>query len=146
MKQALKHVGIAVIVILLALQFVPVEKINPPDHGEAGAPAEVRALLRRACFDCHSNETVWPWYASVAPISLLIARDVNKGRREVNFSIWNQYDDKRKARKRREIAKEVEKGSMPLRYYLALHHDAKLTAAERDLIVKWAKARLSGNP
>jgi heme-binding protein len=70
---------------------------------------------------------------------LLIANDVKKGRKEVNFSTWEQYDEGRRARKLKEIAKEVETGDMPLFYYLPLHPDAKLTAAERELIVKWAK-------
>lgn len=126
-------------VILIGIQFIPIDKSNPPERGAAVAPAEVQALLRRACFDCHSNETVWPWYSQIAPASLLIAQDVKKGRKEVNFSTWEKYDEKRKARKLKEIAKEVEKGDMPLFYYLPLHPDAKLSPAERDLIVKWAK-------
>jgi hypothetical protein len=70
---------------------------------------------------------------------LLIARDVRKGRKEVNFSTWEKYDEKHKARKLKEIAKEVEKGGMPLFYYSPLHPDAKLTPAERGAIVNWAK-------
>jgi hypothetical protein len=139
MKKILKRIGIALIVILVAFQFVPVEKTNPPAHGQLAAPAEVQALLHRACYDCHSNETAWPWYSQVAPTSLLIARDVKEGRRKVNFSTWEKYDEQRKARKLKEIAKEVAKGDMPLFYYLPIHPDAKLSAAERELIVKWAK-------
>jgi cytochrome c551/c552 len=139
MKTFLKRTGLAVIVILIAIQLIPVDKSNPPQRGAAAAPAEVQTLLRRACFDCHSNETVWPWYSQIAPVSLLIAQDVKKGRREVNFSIWEAYDERRKARKLKEIAKQVEKGGMPLFYYLPLHPDAKLSPAERDQIVQWAK-------
>lgn len=139
MKQFFKRLGVALIVILIGLQFIPVDKSNPPERGAAAAPAEVQALLRRACFDCHSNETVWPWYSQIAPASLLIARDVRKGRKEVNFSTWEKYDEKHKARKLKEIAKEVEKGGMPLFYYSPLHPDAKLTPAERGAIVNWAK-------
>jgi cytochrome c551/c552 len=139
MKKYLKRLGLALIVILTGIQFVPVDKSNPPERSAAAAPAEVQALLRRACFDCHSNETVWPWYAHIAPGSLLIARDVKNGRKEVNFSTWEKYDEKRKARKLKEIAKEVEKGGMPPFYYLPLHPDAKLTPAERELIVNWTK-------
>jgi hypothetical protein len=139
MKQFFKRLGFALIVILIGLQFIPVDKSNPPERGAAAAPAEVQALLRRACFDCHSNETVWPWYSQIAPASLLIARDVRKGRKEVNFSTWEKYDETHKARKLKEIAKEVEKGGMPLFYYLLLHPDAKLSPAERELIVNWAK-------
>ena len=139
MKKTLKRMGVALIIIVVALQFVPVEKTNPPAYGQLTAPPEVQALLHRACYDCHSNETSWPWYSHVAPASLLIANDVKKGRKEVNFSTWEQYDERRRARKLKEIATQVEKGDMPLFYYLPLHPDAKLTAAERELIVKWAK-------
>jgi hypothetical protein len=139
MQQWLKRIGVGLVALLTALQFVPLERSNPQERGEPPGPAEVQALLRRACFDCHSNETQWPWYSSIAPVSLLIARDVKNGRKEVNFSAWEKYDNRRKARKLQEIAKEVSKGDMPLFYYLPLHPEAKLTAAERDLIVKWAK-------
>jgi len=139
MMKFLKRTGLALLVILIAIQFFPADKTNPPERGTVAAPAEVQALLRRACFDCHSNETVWPWYSQFSPASLVIARDVKKGRKEVNFSSWDKYDEKRKTRKLKEIAKEVDKGDMPLFYYLPFHPDAKLSQADRDLIVKWAK-------
>jgi Haem-binding domain len=139
MKKFLKRASLALIVILIGVQFIPIEKTNPPERGDPPGPAEVQALLRRACFDCHSNETKWPWYAQIAPASLLIAQDVKEGRKEVNFSIWEKFDEKRKAKKLKEIAKEVGEGDMPLFYYLPLHPDAKLSPAERELIVKWAK-------
>ena len=139
MMKFLKLTGLALLVILIAVQFIPVDKNNPPERSAAAAPAEVQVLLRRACFDCHSNETVWPWYSQIAPASLLIARDVKNGRKEVNFSTWETFDEKRKARKLKEIAKEVEKGDMPPFYYLPLHPDAKLSPAERGVIVNWAK-------
>lgn len=139
MKIWLKRIAVGLIVLMIALQFYPVERSNPPERGEPPGPPEVQALLRRSCFDCHSNETVWPWYAQIAPVSLLIARDVTNGRKEVNFSTWAKSDEKRKARKLKEIAKEVGDGDMPLFYYVPLHPDAKLSAAERELIVKWAK-------
>ena len=139
MKKFFKRAGLSLTVTLITIQFIPVDKSNPPERGAAAAPAEAQTLLRRACFDCHSNETVWPWYSQFAPASLLIAKDVRKGRKEVNFSAWDNYDDRRKARKLKEIAKQVENGGMPLFYYLPLHPGAKLSPAERDLIVKWAK-------
>lgn len=139
MKRWLKRIAAGLLLAVGALQFVPVDSINPPEHGQLPASAEVQAVLRRSCYDCHSNETRWPWYAKIFPASLLIARDVKKGRGEVNFSMWEKYDERRKMRKLREIAKEVEKGSMPPAYYLPLHLEARLSAAERDLIMRWAK-------
>ena len=139
MQRWVTGLGVVLVIVLVIVQFIPVERSNPPERGEPPGPGEVQALLRRACFDCHSNETQWPWYASIAPVSLVIGRDVKNGRKEVNFSTWENYDNRRKARKLQEIAKEVSKGDMPLFYYLPLHPEAKLTAAERELIVKWAK-------
>lgn len=125
--------------VAILLQFVPVARANPRDRGRSEAPSEVQAALRRACYDCHSNETRWPWYSSVAPLSFLIARDVNEGRRELNFSLWSQYNERRKSRKLKEIAEQVEKGKMQQWYYVALHPDAKLSVIERELIIKWAR-------
>jgi len=95
--------------------------------------------MRRSCNDCHSNETEWPWYARIAPVSFLVARDVKDCRKKLNLSIWDSYDELRKTRKKREIAKEVGRGEMPPWYYVPLHPEAKLSAAERALIIKWAR-------
>lgn len=139
MAKWIKRIGVVLIGALVLAQFVPVAQSNPPERGNPPAPAEVQAVLRRACYDCHSNETVWPWYAKVAPASLLIAHDVDEGRKELNFSLWDQYNDQRKTRKKKEIVKEVEKGDMPLWYYTPLHPDAKLSASDRELILNWAR-------
>jgi Haem-binding domain len=125
---------------LAAIQFVPIERGNPPVETDVSAPAEVKSILKRACYDCHSNETVWPWYARVAPMSWLIARDVREGRRELNFSVWNQFSGNRRAKKFSQIAEQMEHGDMPQWYYLFLHPDAKLSAADKEAILNWARA------
>jgi mono/diheme cytochrome c family protein len=94
---------------------------------------ETRSLAVRACFDCHSNETRWPWYASVAPASWLVQHDVTEGRREVNFSEWN-----RPQKEARESAKTVRKGEMPPWYYPW----ARLSSAERRDLVRGLEATL----
>ena len=139
MKKWLKWAGLAVAIVLGALQFVPVTRVNPTERSEAALPPEVQGLLQRACFDCHSNETRWPWYSYIAPVSFLIAHDVRDGRRELNFSLWNQYNDRRKARKFKEIVEQVEKKKMPQWYYVLVHPEAKLSDAEREIIMNWAK-------
>lgn len=135
----IKKTVIVLVIALVAMQFIPVERSNPSDRGQPAAPSEVETILRRACYDCHSNETRWRWYAQIAPISFLLARDVKEGRREVNFSIWDRYEQRRKARKLKEIVKEVEEGDMPPWYYVSVHADARLSQADREAIVKWAK-------
>lgn len=135
----MKKSAVGLIAVFIVVQFVPVARVNPTERGQPAAPSEVQALLQRACYDCHSNETQWPWYSRVAPVSFLIAHDVTDGRRELNFSIWTQYNERRKARKMKEIAEQVEKDKMPQWYYVSLHPDAKLSVADRELIIKWAK-------
>jgi hypothetical protein len=120
------------------IQFIPSHRENPPVETEVAAPAEVRAILRRACYDCHSNETVWPWYAHVAPVSWLIERDVREGRREANFSTWNRNDARRQARKWKEIREQVEKKEMPPWIYTTVHGEARLSEADSRALLDWA--------
>ena|ERR1051325_3771470 len=139
MKMWLKRLGLGLAIVLIAIQFIPIARTNPPERGKPPAPAEVQAVLQRSCNDCHSNETRWPWYSYVAPISFLISNDVREGRREVNFSLWGQYNAQRQARKRKEIVEQVQSGKMPQWYYVLLHPEAKLSDADRQTIVNWAQ-------
>jgi len=86
--------------------------------------------MRRACFDCHSNETVWPWYSNVAPVSWLVQRDVNDGRSHLNFTEWD-----RTQRHAKDVAAQVRQGDMPPWFYLPMHPQAKLTQAEKDALI-----------
>jgi hypothetical protein len=96
----------------------------------------VTAILRRACFDCHSNETVWPVQAYLAPFSWLVAHDVKEGRQELNFSRWGPEQVKRAVK---EMPKEVEKGDMPPALYVVAHPGAKLSSADRAALTAWAR-------
>ncbi len=125
--------------LLLLIQVVRPDQSNPPVTGDVQAPAEVMTLLKRSCYDCHSNETKWPWYSQVAPVSWLVTKDVNDGRKHLNFSVWQGYEEGRKLKKFKEIAEEVGEGEMPMAIYLPLHPEAKLTPAETTLLVEWAK-------
>ncbi|MCC6334905.1 MAG: heme-binding domain-containing protein [Myxococcales bacterium] len=124
--------------LFVALQVVPVDRTNPPVTGEIQAPAEVKGVLKRACWDCHSNETVWPWYARVAPVSFLVRHHVKDGRRHLNFSEWAGYTPERKAKKFEECGKEVSEGKMPMTSYVLLHPEAQLTDAEKKSLAAWA--------
>jgi cytochrome c551/c552 len=125
--------------VFVLAQFVPVDRANPPVPAEVAAPSEVRAILRRACYDCHSNETVWPWYGRVAPVSWLLERDVREGRKEVDFSVFGQYTEKRRSRKWVEIPEQVGKGEMPPWFYVAVHPNARLSEADRATLIRWAR-------
>jgi cytochrome c551/c552 len=115
------------------IQVVPFgrQHANPPVIQEpAWDSPQTRDLARRACFDCHSNETVWPWYSSVAPVSWLNQRDVNDGRSHLNFSEWN------KAQKHAgHVVKEIQSGDMPLWFYLPMHSEARLSDAEKGELI-----------
>ena len=139
MAKWLKRLGVGIVGLLIVAQFIPLARVNPPERGQAPAPKAVQALFQRSCYDCHSNETRWPWYSWIAPVSFLIAHDVTEGRRELNFSTWESYQDSRKKRKLKEIVEQVELSKMPQWYYVLIHPEAKLSAAERELIIKWAQ-------
>ncbi len=130
---------LSLIFILITIQFIPVEKTNPPvdKRYEIKAPKEVKALFKRACYDCHSNETKWPWYSNIAPASFYIAKHVKDGRAWLNFSEWEKYNDKKKTKLKREIFRAVAL-AMPLPMYLSVHKEAKLTEEEKDKIRYWA--------
>lgn len=133
--------------VFLALQLVPVERSNPAVTAPLEAPAEVEAVLRRSCFDCHSNETRWPWYAYVAPVSWLVADDVHEAREEMNFSRWGELPAEERAELREEIREEVAEGEMPLPKYLYMHPEARLSAEEKALLRSWSLNRpLRGKP
>jgi hypothetical protein len=127
-------IGLAV--VLVAIQLVPVSRTNPPVQAAVPAPPEVAAILRRACFDCHSNETVWPLQAYVAPLSWYVAHDVKEGREELNFSAWSPKEAQRAAKK---LAKEVEKGDMPPYLYVVAHPGAKLGKDDKAILANWAR-------
>jgi hypothetical protein len=114
-----------------------VDRSNPPVAGDIGAPPEIGAILRKACYDCHSNEVRWPWYAWVAPVSWLVARDVEEGREELNFSVWESYSKKKRERLLEEIIDQIDIGEMPPKIYLPMHPEARLGEEEIEAVREW---------
>src|SRR6187401_2020529 len=114
MKRVLKWILIGGAALFVVIQLVPVDRTNPTGGKPFDAPANVQAIVKRACYDCHSNETKWPWYAYVAPVSWLVAKDVREARRRLNFSDWGNYHPDRQEHKIQEIWEQVEAGTMPL--------------------------------
>jgi hypothetical protein len=107
-------------------------------HG-ANVPADVDKIFSRACQDCHSNKTEWPWYSHVPPMSKLIAEDVQKGRAFLNLSDWQSYSNGRKIGYLAAISSAAIAGEMPPRRYTLIHGDARLSDAERKRIADWVK-------
>lgn len=135
--------SLAILAILVgAVQFVPVDRSNPPVSREVRWDSDAtRDLARRACYDCHSNETVWPWYARVAPASWLVARDVREGRQHLNFSTWDQPNEDPE-----KILDMVRDGDMPLKKYTLLHPEARLNDQERAALLAGLEATLASDP
>lgn len=142
MKNFLKGLIVAVAILVLVvigfvfLQFIPYGKnhSNPPVVQEpAWDSPDTRALAQKACFDCHSNETVWPWYSSIAPISWLIQRDVDEGRQKLNFSEWQRaasFEDLD------EIGEIIAEGEMPPFQYYPMHPEARLSETEKQALIR----------
>jgi hypothetical protein len=145
MGKMLKVGGIGLAVVLMVIQFHRPERSNPvvDPAGDITAqvpvPAAVRSILERSCFDCHSNQTRWPWYSNVAPVSWLVARDVDEGRQHLNFSEWGSYKQGKRVARLDMIINEVDKGGMPLKNYLLMHGEADLAEADKDILCTWAE-------
>jgi hypothetical protein len=134
MKKTVKTVLIIIgglLLVFVLIQFVPYghQHTNPAVISEPKWDSpQTRDLAKRACYDCHSNETVWPWYSNVAPVSWLLQSDVERGRRNVNFSDWAGAG----GADANYVVNIVKEGEMPPFYYLPLHPIAQLSAAEKD--------------
>ena len=138
-------VGLAglVVAIVVRAQFRPPDARPDPALGlsaQAAVPGPVMSTLRRACFDCHSNETHWPWYSRLPVASWLIERDVNTGRGQLNFSRWAEYNKFARVDLLDKVCERVTAGEMPLRPYLMLHSEARLTPADVAALCDWSQS------
>lgn len=142
MRPFLRRSSIGLGVTFVLIQFIPYGRShdNPPITAEpAWNGPRTRELAKRVCFDCHSNETRWPWYSHIAPASWLLERDVREGRKHLNFSEWD-----RKQKHADEAAEELAKGEMPPWFYLPLHADARLDAKEKQELEVGLESTLAG--
>ncbi len=144
MKKKLYRAGLWLLAIFAGMQLLPVDRANPPvAPGQALAvPAEVDAILRPSCYDCHSNETRWPWYTYVAPVSWWIAGHVHDGRRKLNFSEWSSLDAAHQAHLLNRMEDEIMEGHMPPVSYLKMHDDVRITPLQNKILVNWMSAIL----
>jgi Haem-binding domain len=141
-----KWLVIAVVVVLVLLQFKRPTRSNPPVdesqtiHARTEVTPQVNAIFDRSCRDCHSNKTVWPWYTNAAPISWFIVDHVNEGREHLNLSEWGKLDKDRQDKRLREICDEVTDGNMPLSSYTPLHPGSTLSAEDIKTLCEWTNA------
>lgn len=145
MKTVLKIALIAVVVIAAVAQFIRPDLTNPPILADktleatTTVPPNVTAVLQRSCNDCHTNSTSYPWYSQITPVSWWLKNHVEHGREHLNFSIWNTYETKRRARKLEEVCEQVESREMPLPSYTRAHRDAPLSDTEIKTLCDWSK-------
>ena len=144
MKKKLKWIFGALVVVFALLQFANPARTNPPVvHDFLAAqmpPPPIAGMFRGACYDCHSYETKWPWYSRVAPVSWLIMSDVRGGRARANFSDWPNEHPDWVVHRWEDISEEVGYKEMPPANYTLLHPEARLTDAQRQVIIQWADA------
>ncbi len=143
-RKVLKIVALVALVALVIIQFIRPEK-NLGDYSGVIAfeketkPSEaIKTILRNNCYDCHSNTTVYPWYAEVAPFTFFIDHHIEEGKEHLDFAKWNTYSLKKKDHKMDEFIEEVEEGEMPLESYTLIHGD--LSQEEKELLENWVKS------
>lgn len=150
MRKILRISGLSLLLALVAVQFVRSPRNAGVAEGPSSivaihpVPADVRRILARSCYDCHSNSTKYPWYAAVQPAGWCLNRHVTAGRGELNFSEFAAYSRKRAVRKLNHVADEVRERHMPLKSYLLMHGEAKLTDADIALVSNWAEDLANG--
>jgi hypothetical protein len=133
-----KKIIIGLIAVIIIVQFFGPEKTNPPVEADLIAEMNVKSILKNSCYDCHSNETKYPWYSSIVPVSYFLMSHINEAREHLNFSDWENFDSLKKEKKLKEIWEEVEENHMPLSSYLRLHPEAELNKIQKETIRNWA--------
>ena len=145
MSKRKKIIWFVIISVLILIQLYPVSRpevsqSNPDDLiGNVEVPTDISILLKSTCYDCHSNETNYPWYSNIAPVKWLVYDDVESAREELNFSEWNVLTKVEMAEILDDISSEVLDGEMPLKIYPLMHPKAKLRQEDREAISEWAE-------
>ncbi|MBU8881587.1 heme-binding domain-containing protein [Kaistella sp. DKR-2] len=141
----MKKVLVILLVAFILIQFFPIDKNNPAPTPQMDfltikkTPETTAALIRNSCYDCHSNETKYPWYTNVQPFAWFLKSHIDEGRKKLNFSTFATYEPKRQAHKLAETVEMIEKGEMPLDSYVLIHSEAKLTAPQQQELIQYFK-------
>jgi hypothetical protein len=139
----MKKVLFALLAVFIIIQFISIDKTNPPVDKSKDflalkkTPQDIAQLIRNSCYDCHSNETKYPWYAKIQPVAWYLKDHIDEGREELNFSEFANYEAIRQAKKMRKSANEIEEGEMPLESYTLIHQKAKLTSEQKEKLQKY---------
>jgi hypothetical protein len=140
-----KKIILTLLSILIVIQFIRIDKATKPFDANTDLialikpDAEIVSILKVSCYDCHSNQPTYPWYTNIAPVSWWIKHHINEGSHHLNFSEWGNYSQKRKDHKLDECIEMVEEDEMPMSSYTLMHKDAKLSSAQKTLLLNWFK-------
>ena len=141
MKRFIFRAGfILLILTFIGIQYIEVDRTNPLVKKDLEAPVEIKNILKYSCYDCHSNETKWPWYSKVAPFSWLIIDDVNEARKHLNFSEWESLYSGKRDDLKKSIWEELVADEMPPRKYIYLHPSASLEITQKNILKKWLQS------
>lgn len=140
-------IALSLLLVFALIQFIPVQRneTSPVVHTTFIEEVyeekylEMEKTLRTSCYDCHSNNTVYPWYNKIAPVSWYLAKHVRNGKKKLNFDAWQGYTAKEKSHLKEEIIEVLEENEMPLWSYTLIHQHAKLSPEEKDLIINYFK-------
>jgi len=138
----MKKILLAIIVVFVLIQFIRPEKNNSKVYANdistvMEVPAEVQEILKTSCNDCHSNLTVYPWYSEIAPVSWYLASHVNDGKKHLNFSEWTSYNKNQQSHIKKDLEEVMETNEMPLKSYLIIHNEAKLSDEQHKTLSDW---------
>lgn len=143
--KVVKKIALILLLVFIVMQFFrPENNRDKSEHlevflTETNPPQEVGMVLRQACYDCHSNNTVYPWYGNIAPVSYWMADHIDHGKGDLNFSDWANYSVRKKAHKLEEVVEVLENHEMPLKEYTWTHKEARLSQEERKAVIGWAE-------
>lgn len=141
-----KKISIAILLLLAVFQLFRIDKRNPPVDPEKDfltmtkASVEIQNILKASCYDCHSNNSTYPWYTNIAPVSWWVKNHINEGRKHLNFSEWGNYSAKKSDHKLEEGVEMIEEGEMPMASYTLIHGEAKLNEQQKLLLMNWFNA------
>jgi hypothetical protein len=136
------------VLLIIAVVFIAAQFIQPTRNKSGqvsptafekvySVPANVHSILQGACYDCHSNNTFYPWYANIQPVAAILAKHIKDGKEELNFSEFGNYTNRRRISKLKGISRQIRSGEMPLSSYTLIHKNARLSAAEKRVLIDW---------
>lgn len=144
-NKKMKKILVILLVLFIIIQFFRIDKTNPPINNGMdfltikSTPENIAAKVKASCYDCHSNETKYPWYTNIQPVAWFMKSHIDEGRKHLNFSTFATYEPKRQAHKLYEVVEMIENDEMPLQSYVLGHSEAKLSAEEKQMLIDYFK-------